>query len=187
MSPANGSSHTTSAANLMDLSRPTRRRRPTTNTCAPKETRIARSITSSKKCAAKKSLDDEAIVTSNEVDSGENPTNTEEKLEGWEDSPLKRRIDVIYNMVDRMVADGEQLSKMVREVFSMEYRELVKRELQTLAYECEDEFYGRQFLENYQRVAQKHLEEQGVWACVECEQLISLDLETHAPCDGKEA
>jgi len=172
MSPANGSSHTTSAANLMDLSRPTRRRRPTTNTCAPKETRIARSITSSKKCAAKKSLDDEAIVTSNEVDSGESPTNTEERWEGWEDSPLKRRIDVIYSMVDGMVADRE-------------YRKFVEHEIQTLAYECEKEFYGRQFLENYQRVAEKHLEEQGVWACVECGQLISLDLETHAPCDGE--
>jgi hypothetical protein len=113
-------------------------------------------------------------VTSDEVDSGENPTNTEETWEGWEDSPLKRRIDRIYNMVDGMVADRD-------------YRESVEREIQLLAYECEDEFYGRQFLENYQRVAQKHLEEQGVWACVECEQLISLDLETHAPCDGKEA
>jgi len=53
MSPVNGSSHTKSAANLMDLSKPTRKRRPTTNTCAPKETQIARSITSSKKCAVK--------------------------------------------------------------------------------------------------------------------------------------
>lgn len=111
-------------------------------------------------------------MTSDEVDSGESPTNTEVKWEGWEDSPLKRRIDVIYSMVDGMVADREQ-------------RKFVQHEIQTLAYECENEFYGRQFLENYQRVAGKHLEEQGVWACVECEQLIPLDLETHAPCDGE--
>lgn len=111
-------------------------------------------------------------MTSDEVDSGESPTNTEVKWEGWEDSPLKRRIDVIYSMVDGMGADREQ-------------RKFVQHEIQTLAYECENEFYGRQFLENYQRVAQGHLEQQGVWACVECEQLIPLDLETHAPCDGE--
>lgn len=111
-------------------------------------------------------------MTSNEVDSGESPTNNEVKWEGWEDSPLKRRIDVIYSMVDGMVADRD-------------YRESVQHEIQTLAYECENDFYGRQFLRNYQRVAEKHLEEQGVWACVECGELISLDLETHAPCDGE--
>lgn len=113
-------------------------------------------------------------MTSKEVDSDESPTNTEEKLEGWEDSPLKRSIDVIYRMVDGMVADRD-------------YRESVEREIQLLAYASEREFYGRQFLENYHRIAEKHLEEQGVWACVECEQLIPLDLETHVPCDGKEA
>ena len=76
---------------------------------------------------------------------------------------MKRKIDGIYSMVDGAVA----------------------HEIQLLAYECENEFYGRQFLENYQRVAQGHLEQQGVWACVECGELISLDLETHAPCDGE--
>ena len=102
-------------------------------------------------------------MTSDEVDSGENPRNEEKNWKGWEDSALKRKIDHIYSMVDEAVA----------------------HEIQLLAYECEMEFYGRQFLENYQRVAQGHLEQQGVWACVECEQLIPLDLETHAPCDGE--
>jgi hypothetical protein len=49
MSPANGSSHTISAANLMDLSKLMKRRRPTTNTCAPKETLIAHAGISLKK------------------------------------------------------------------------------------------------------------------------------------------
>ena len=101
-------------------------------------------------------------MTSNEVDSGENPRNEEENW-NWEDSALKRRIDHIYNMVGEAVA----------------------HEIQLLAYDCEQVFDERAFLENYHRVAQGHLEQQGVWACVGCEQLISLDLETHSPCDDE--